>query len=121
MSIFSRSSRGHHYRNGNLGSGYYQRGGILKHIFGVISSGYDSHNPYYPPNTLQNNHPLQNEPTPCQAAIFCGKCNSKIPSGSKFCLECGEKVGNGLYCAGCGQALPQGAKFCMKCGQKAND
>jgi len=116
MSIFSHSSRDHHSRNGNLGSGYYQRRGLLGHLFDVVGSGHHSHQ-YYPP---QNNYPSQNGPTPNQAAVICGKCNSKIPSGSRFCLECGEMVKNDLCCTNCGEKLPPNAKFCMNCGNKVN-
>lgn len=111
MGLFSHSSRDHHYRNGNFGSGYYQRRGLLGNLMGMMGSGSHSHhqNIFYPP---------QNNAVPNQAATICSKCNSKIPAGSKFCLECGEMVKNGLYCSGCGQTLPPNAKFCMNCGQK---
>ncbi|MDA8229078.1 MAG: zinc ribbon domain-containing protein [Desulfitobacterium hafniense] len=53
-------------------------------------------------------------------AIICSKCNSQIPVGSKFCLECGEKVNESLFCMNCGEKLPPNAKFCLKCGNKIN-
>lgn len=117
MGLFSHSSRDHHYRNGNLGSGYYQRRGFLGNLVGMMGSGRHSHhqNLFYPP---QNNYPPQNDAASNQPAMICGKCNSRIPAGSKFCLECGEMVKSGLRCSGCGQALPPNAKFCTSCGQK---
>ena len=76
----------------------------------------------------------------------CSKCGAAIPAGSKFCLECGEKVEiipDGMVvcpqcgqtvqkgkfcpecghkfisvCPNCGNEVPQGAKFCLECGTK---
>lgn len=48
-------------------------------------------------------------------SIACPACGASVPAGSKFCLECGNKIGGG-FCAGCGAALPPGAKFCPACG-----
>ena len=76
----------------------------------------------------------------------CPKCGAIIPSGSKFCLECGEKietvpicmiicpecgktVQKGKFCPecgyrfislcpNCGKEVPDGAKFCLECGTK---
>ena len=45
----------------------------------------------------------------------CPRCQHEIPSGAKFCLECGEHLT--LTCAKCGTELPAGAKFCLECGQ----
>ena len=78
--------------------------------------------------------------------ISCPKCGAAIPTGSKFCLECGEKieaVPNGMVvcpecgktvqkgkfcpecghkfisvCPNCGKEVPDGAKFCLECGTK---
>jgi len=44
----------------------------------------------------------------------CPHCQFENPTGSKFCLECGEKLE--LRCPQCGQALPFGARFCNECG-----
>jgi len=119
MSIFSHSSRGHHYRNGNLGSGYYQRRGVMGRLFGMLGSGHHScqYNTHYPP---QNNYPQGNVPTPNWPATICRKCNSKIPSGSKFCPECGEIIRDDLCCTNCGARLRQNSKFCTNCGNKVN-
>ena len=120
MSIFSRSSKGNHYKNGNHGSSHYQKKGLLGNLFDSIWSGSNSsrnHNQYprqYP------NQPIQNYQQPPQNVLNCSKCNSKIPTGSKFCLECGEKVSVVLFCMNCGETLPPNAKFCLKCGTKLN-
>jgi len=78
--------------------------------------------------------------------IICQGCGSEIPEGSKFCLNCGNKIeilrenemicpscksktpigkfctecGASLVakCEKCGAELPNGAKFCLECGEK---
>ena len=51
----------------------------------------------------------------------CPKCGAAIPEGSKFCLECGEKIetipDNMVICAECGKTVLKG-KFCPECGHK---
>ena len=44
----------------------------------------------------------------------CSKCQYENPEGSRFCLECGEKID--LNCPECGRDLPNGTKFCNGCG-----
>ena len=120
MSLFSKSSKGNHNKNGNYGSNHYQKKGFLGNLFNMIGSGSNSHGyknqfPQQHPNQQpQNQHPLN------QNTLNCTKCNSQIPSGSKFCLECGEKVNDTLFCINCGEKLPPNAKFCLKCGTKLN-
>lgn len=85
------------------------------------------------------------QPTPAaENGIACPKCGAKLPSGTKFCNECGTRilpademicphcgksVKKGKFCpecgtrlAGvcpkCGAELPSGAKFCNECGEK---
>ena len=48
---------------------------------------------------------------------ICGKCGAALPTGAKFCMECGSELQP--VCAKCGAALPMGAKFCMECGTPA--
>ena len=48
---------------------------------------------------------------------ICGKCGAALPTGAKFCMECGSELQP--VCAKCGAALPAGAKFCMECGTPA--
>lgn len=49
----------------------------------------------------------------------CAKCGKPLPSGAKFCLECGERVVDfaGAICPNCGKTVP-GGKFCPECGYK---
>ena len=53
--------------------------------------------------------------------ITCSKCGASIPNGSKFCLECGEKVEvisqDQIVCPECGNTVVKG-KFCPECGHK---
>src|SRR3954462_2944537 len=46
--------------------------------------------------------------------VHCTGCGAALPSGAKFCMECGTPVQAG--CASCGAPLLSGAKFCMECG-----
>jgi class 3 adenylate cyclase/tetratricopeptide (TPR) repeat protein len=46
----------------------------------------------------------------------CPKCQFENEEGSKFCLECGERLE--LQCPQCGKTLALVAKFCNGCGQK---
>ncbi|MBU3098272.1 MULTISPECIES: zinc ribbon domain-containing protein [Clostridium] len=124
----SRSSRGNHYRNGNNGSNHYKKKGIFGKLFEGIGSrsssnrNYNNNNNYENQNQYSNNNdlPLHTNQTPNQNAINCSKCNSPIPAGSKFCLQCGEKVMEVLFCKNCGEKLPPNAKFCLKCGKAIN-
>lgn len=55
-------------------------------------------------------------------AANCPKCGAQIPAGSKFCMECGEKIEaqqpkDKIVCPQCGKSIEQG-KFCPECGQK---
>lgn len=122
MSMFSRSrsSKHSHYRNGNHGSNHYQKNGFLENLFNVMNSRSHSDRYYqnYPPQ--YPDYPMANQPISNQNILICKKCNSKIPTGSKFCLECGEKVNDCLFCPDCGERLPSNAKFCMKCGTKTS-
>ncbi len=45
----------------------------------------------------------------------CSVCRQENPSGAKFCLECGNRLG--LRCTRCGKDLLSSAKFCIECGQ----
>jgi membrane protease subunit (stomatin/prohibitin family) len=60
-----------------------------------------------------------------QATIPCPKCNASVPSNSKFCPSCGEKMGEGggggMTCPKCNAAVPGTSKFCPECGAKMQD
>lgn len=87
------------------------------------------------------------QPVGQPTGAVCAKCGSQLPEGSKFCLNCGERVvaaipegmvvcpdcgetvHQGKFCPACGHRfvtvcpncggqLPAGAKFCLECGQK---
>lgn len=50
----------------------------------------------------------------------CFRCKAVNPEGSKFCEECGAKLGEPPreYCKICGTMNPDGMKFCGECGAK---
>lgn len=114
MGFSSRSSNGRRYKSGHHGSDYYQKKGFMRKLFDMIGSGGFSGSNH----KHHNNNPIYNEPLPTKNTITCRKCNSQIPEGSKFCLQCGEKVDESLFCPNCGEKLPQNAKFCLGCGTK---
>jgi membrane protease subunit (stomatin/prohibitin family) len=121
MSFSSRSSRGNHYREGHHGSNHYQKKGLLGNLFNMLGSGSGSGRSGRNQYTSNNNQPMQNQPMQNQNSMSCNKCNSKIPAGSKFCLQCGEKVNDVLHCMSCGEKMPSNARFCLKCGKKINE
>jgi len=46
--------------------------------------------------------------------LVCSSCGTQNPAGTKFCKECGSRLG--LACSSCGIALMPDAKFCGECG-----
>ncbi|KAB2947759.1 MAG: SPFH domain-containing protein [Candidatus Methanoperedens sp.] len=50
--------------------------------------------------------------------IKCPSCGADLPSGSKFCTNCGNKIGGGISCPKCKADIPAGSKFCPGCGYK---
>jgi DNA-directed RNA polymerase subunit M/transcription elongation factor TFIIS len=59
------------------------------------------------------------------AATRCPSCGSQNPEGTKFCQECGtklgapaEEAGSATRCPSCGNQNPEGTKFCQECGTK---
>jgi predicted amidophosphoribosyltransferase len=120
MSFFSRSSKRNNYKNENYGSGHYQKKGIMGSLLNIFGSRSGSGGGYNNDRNQYNNTPIQNQYSSNQGAAKCSKCGSQIPSGSKFCLECGNKVQDTLSCSGCGEKLPPNSKFCLKCGTKVN-
>ncbi|WP_096200162.1 zinc ribbon domain-containing protein [Bacillus sp. FJAT-45350] len=120
MSFFSWSKK-KKYKYDKYGNRHYQRKGLLGKLSQILrSSSYSNKN--YNPNRYQryqNYVPIQNRPN--LRKLSCGRCQSNIPAGSKFCLECGEQVVTSpMNCTNCGVKLPNGAKFCSNCGTKTN-
>lgn len=68
------------------------------------------------------NNTMQNSAMNMQgASLVCSKCNSPLPQGAKFCMNCGEKVTpKEVYCQECGAVMPANAQFCMNCGTRRN-
>ena len=53
------------------------------------------------------------------AGRTCPKCGQENPEGTKFCQECGFKLGRqGTACPACGTVNPAGVKFCQECGNR---
>ena len=104
----SRSSNGH-YRDGHQGSSRYQKKGFLGNLISAFTNS-SSHNHH------SRNHNQNYSGNPANRIIACSKCNAQIPNGSKFCLQCGEKVNQAQFCVSCGDPLTPNAKFCSKCG-----
>ncbi len=59
-------------------------------------------------------------------SVDCPKCGTLNPAGTKFCGDCGTKLGqsteskNMILCSNCGKEFPETAKFCPECGDKYN-
>ncbi len=52
---------------------------------------------------------------PESSETVCPKCGAKIPKGSKFCNNCGERID---CCPQCGAQLVPGSRFCSECGRQ---
>ena len=55
------------------------------------------------------------QPQQPQGGVTCS-CGAQLPQGTKFCPQCGSKIGN--FCPECGGEIQVGAKFCPECGTK---
>lgn len=53
-----------------------------------------------------------------RAERTCPQCGHENPEGTKFCQECGGKLGTQNICPSCGAANAAGVKFCQECGTK---
>lgn len=51
------------------------------------------------------------------STIVCPHCGKEIPTGTKFCGECGKPLGK-TKCPACGTENEPGMKFCGNCGEK---
>lgn len=54
------------------------------------------------------------------AGRTCPQCGHENPEGTKFCQECGSRLGAdaATTCPACGLASPPGTKFCGGCGAR---
>jgi len=52
------------------------------------------------------------------ATMICPSCSAQIPAGSKFCPQCGGKIGGAMICPNCKADVPEGSQFCPNCGTK---
>ncbi|MDR0964401.1 MAG: zinc ribbon domain-containing protein [Clostridium sp.] len=54
------------------------------------------------------------------AAVTCTQCGHVNPEGTKFCQECGGKLGVSAktFCSTCGAQLETGTRFCGACGAR---
>lgn len=55
---------------------------------------------------------------PAAATVPCTGCKAQIPSGSKFCGQCGTRQDEEKTCGKCKVKVKPGAKFCAQCGEK---
>ena len=53
-----------------------------------------------------------------RAQHTCPKCGHENPQGTRFCQECGAKLGEKNLCPSCGQENPLGTRFCGGCGSR---
>ena len=51
--------------------------------------------------------------------MICMNCQQENPTESRFCLRCGEHIGQS--CSHCQASLPVGAQFCNQCGKSVSD
>lgn len=120
----SRWSGKTHHNKGHHGSGHYQRRGWLERLVPGLGSrsgsGYrrKSHGQHWDDRYEET---PRISPGNSHEAVTCKNCRARIPAGSKFCLECGARVENGVVCPNCGEELSADAKFCNKCGTKVRN
>jgi predicted amidophosphoribosyltransferase len=83
--------------------------------------------------------PAQPAPKGSEVLVICPECGARVSSKSKFCSECGEKLGpeqgagsrkaegkseapeleggKARFCMYCGTELPEDSNFCPECGK----
>ncbi len=56
-------------------------------------------------------------------ASTCSACGHENPENTKFCQECGTKLGGSgkAFCVSCGAELVSGTRFCGECGARQGD
>lgn len=53
-----------------------------------------------------------------KAERTCPQCGHVNPEGTKFCQDCGTRLGAQNICSACGAANPVGVRFCQDCGNR---
>jgi len=53
-----------------------------------------------------------------KAQRTCPQCGRENPEGTKFCQDCGSKLGQRNVCPSCGAENPAGTRFCQECGSR---
>ena len=133
MGLFSMSGKKKKgYYGGSSSYGKPGLGGLggMMGVFGSFSSSARKRQMYQQQAAIHQNPVVRQTPQAAPAAavsaqassgsIACPACGASVPAGSKFCLECGNKIGGG-FCAGCGAALPPDAKSVPHAEPRAHD
>jgi membrane protease subunit (stomatin/prohibitin family) len=50
--------------------------------------------------------------------VKCSECKAEIDENMKFCPNCGTLRNRDILCKKCGNKVPPGVKFCPECGEK---
>ena len=89
---------------------------------GGAPGGYTGPPPAGQPQTGPQQLPPGQQQAPQQqapAGAPCASCQNPVPSGAKFCMNCGTAVASAPHCTSCGNELAPGARFCGNCGTQA--
>lgn len=62
----------------------------------------------------------EREQKAAEEACTCPECGHRNPEGTRFCQECGTKLGAPakVFCTSCGAELAPGVRFCGECGAR---
>lgn len=60
---------------------------------------------------------VESKPAVSEKSTFnCLKCGNEVPSGYKFCPNCGHPTATEKSCVSCGKPIPISCAFCPNCG-----
>lgn len=62
--------------------------------------------------------PQAPQPSTGGSSAPCSKCQVMLPTGTRFCSQCGMQQSTNRHCTKCGTQVQPGAKFCGSCGQQ---